>query len=142
MALKYLLDTNTISEPTRSIVNKTVEARLRAAQGMMAIAATTWHEMLFGLHRMPASHKRNMVQSYLSSRVAAITPILPYDEAAAAWFAAERARLVSIGRTPSYSDGQIAAVAVSNNLIIVTRNAADFADFQGVQVENWFEPSE
>jgi tRNA(fMet)-specific endonuclease VapC len=57
---------------------------------------------------------------------------------AAEWFAEERARLSQIGRPPSYPDGQIAAIAATNDLILVTRNTTDFADFIDLQVENWF----
>lgn len=35
-------------------------------------------------------------------------------------------------------DGQIAAIAVVNNLTLVTRNTDDFVDFAGLTVENWF----
>jgi hypothetical protein len=67
-------------------------------------------------------------------------PILSYEKSAAEWFAHERASLAQIGhRSPSYSDGQIAAVAAVNNLILVTRDRADFAHFTGLRLENWFE---
>ena len=66
-------------------------------------------------------------------------PILPYTTEAARWFATERSRLVSRGLTPSYPDGQIAAIAATNNLILVTRNTSDFIYFDGLELENWFE---
>jgi tRNA(fMet)-specific endonuclease VapC len=50
----------------------------------------------------------------------------------------ERARLIPSGLTPSYADGQIAAIAKVNNLILVTRNVADYANFQDLAIENWF----
>jgi len=63
---------------------------------------------------------------------------LPYDTATVEWFARERARLVAIGKTPAYADGQIAAVAQVNNLIVVTNNVKDYTDFQHLQLKNWF----
>ncbi|WP_331281805.1 PIN domain-containing protein [Planktothrix serta] len=39
---------------------------------------------------------------------------------------------------PSYPDGQIAAIAKVNHLILVTRNVSDFADSEGLTLENWF----
>ena len=47
--------------------------------------------------------------------------ILPYDDGAAEWHARERARLSSKGLTPSFVDGQVAAITVVNGLILVTR---------------------
>ncbi len=62
---------------------------------------------------------------------------MPYDGRAAQWHAAERARLTRIGKTPPFADGQIAAVAVVNDLTLVTANAADFANFQDLRIQNW-----
>ena len=44
-----------------------------------------------------------------------------------------------IGKSPAFIDGQIAAIAAVNNLIIVTNNVSDFANFANLQLENWFE---
>jgi len=63
---------------------------------------------------------------------------LPYCDAAAGWFAAERSRLTALGRMPSYPDGQIAVIARVHHLTLVTRNISDFADFEGLAIENWF----
>ena len=51
----------------------------------------------------------------------------------------ERARLAAIGKTPPFVDGQIAAIAAFNDLILVSANVSYFASFEGVRVENWSE---
>jgi predicted nucleic acid-binding protein len=56
---------------------------------------------------------------------------LPYDAKAAEWYAAERARLTSAGRTPAFVDGQIAAAAAVNRLAVVTLNRPHFTPFHG-----------
>lgn len=66
--------------------------------------------------------------------------ILPFEQAAAEWFAMERAQLKTTGQTCAYADGEIAAIAAVNNLILVTRNTPDFAGFQNLTVHNWFQP--
>jgi len=66
--------------------------------------------------------------------------VLPYDERAANWHAAERARLAGIGLTPPFVDGQIAAIARANDLTLVTANQADYAGFQGLEVVAWHSP--
>jgi len=43
-----------------------------------------------------------------------------------------------VGQTPPYVDGQIAAIAAVNQLVLVTRNITDFENFQDLQLENWF----
>lgn len=104
----------------------------------MAIASVVWHELLFGCERLPASRKRRAIEDYLFEAVATL-PILPYDEAAAQWHAAERARLVAGGKTPPFSDSQIAAIAKTNDLVLVTANRMHFELFEGLQIEDWRE---
>ena len=141
MALAYLVDTNTISEIEKMQPNPNVVARLEAHWLEIALASVSWHELLYGFHRLPESRRKQRVGFFIRHTVKPGIPVLPYDTAAAAWFAQERARLSQIGRTPSYPDGQIAAVAAVNNLVLVTRNTADFAHFAGVRLENWFAES-
>ena len=42
------------------------------------------------------------------------------------------------GLTPAFIDSQIAAIAASNRLIMVTRNVDDFKDFDKLDVVDWF----
>ncbi len=39
-----------------------------------------------------------------------------------------------------FVDGQIAAIAKVNDLIIVTANVSDYQTFSGLTIENWFLP--
>ena len=87
---------------------------------------------------MSASKKRRAIEAYLEEAVRSSLPILPYDEEAASWHASERARLGKRGRPPAAADGQIAAIARVNELVIVTANVRDFRRFEGLEVVNWF----
>ena len=64
--------------------------------------------------------------------------MLPYDSAAALWHGVQRARLEARGLRPAFADGQIAAIAATQGLVLVTRNISDFAAFDGLQLLNWF----
>jgi tRNA(fMet)-specific endonuclease VapC len=134
---RYLLDTNIVSEPLRPAPNPKILGRLRRHQEQLATASVVWHELLFGCHRLPASERRTAIEEYLQKVVGASIEILPYDERAARWHAVERARLALAGRTPPVADGQIAAVARTNDLILVTLNLADYAGFRELWVEDW-----
>lgn len=137
MNLRYLLDTNVVSEPLRPQPNQGVLDQLRQHQGHLAIAAIVWHELLFGSARLPTSARRTMIERYLQQVIAPTLPILAYDERAAGWHAAERARLARLGQTPAFADGQIAAVAHANELVLVTANTSGYAGFEGLAVEDW-----
>lgn len=137
MSLRYLLDTNAVSEPLRPTPNLGILRRLQEHQEEIGIPAPVWHELLFGCLRLPPSRKREAIEVYLSQTVQRSFPILPYDEAAAEWHASERARLSIAGKTPPYIDGQIAAVAKTNGLVLVTANLSDFNVFTGLEIEDW-----
>jgi tRNA(fMet)-specific endonuclease VapC len=138
VSLRFLLDTNVLSEPLKLLPNVAMIERMNRYQSEVAIASVTWHEIWFGCYRLPASRRRQRIEQYLTDVVEPDVPILPYDSESAFWFAQERSRLVSVGKTPSFADGQIAAIAHTQNLILVTNNVSDYADFQNLQIENWF----
>jgi tRNA(fMet)-specific endonuclease VapC len=94
---------------------------------------------LFGINRIPPSPKRQILETYLNNLTVNGIPILPYTQEAGKWFATERSRLTHLGLTPAYADGQIAAIAYVNNLILVTRNVSDFFHFNELHLENWFD---
>ncbi|MEM7792978.1 MAG: type II toxin-antitoxin system VapC family toxin [Cyanobacteria bacterium P01_C01_bin.118] len=139
MAIRFLLDTNILSESTKLRPNAQVLGRLAENSGQFAIASVTYHELTVGYLRLPDSRKRRELEVYMSQSIEGILEILPYDNTAARWHAIERTRLSQSGKTPAYVDGQIAAIAAINNLILVTRNTSDFQYFQDLKVENWFE---
>ncbi|MBI5604520.1 MAG: type II toxin-antitoxin system VapC family toxin [Deltaproteobacteria bacterium] len=135
--MKYLLDTNIVSEMVKPDPDAAVLIKCKQYQNDLAIGAPVWHELQYGCYRLPLSRKRELVEMFLEDVVRKNLPILPYDEQAARWHAMERARLSLEGMTPSFVDGQIAAITITNGLILVTRNQADFKGFSGLKVENW-----
>lgn len=137
--LSYLLDSNILSEPSRPHPNGNVQSRLLTHRNHVCTAAPVLHEMRYGVARMPEGRRKQALTSYLEQVLQQPLTILPYDREAALLHAEERARLTSQGRIPPFIDGQIAAIAMVNNLTLVTRNTDDFADFTGLTVENWFE---
>ena len=137
MRLRYLLDTNVVSEPLRPRPSRTLLRRLERREGETAIASVVWHELRFGCARLPESRRREAIERYLEDVVRSSFPILDYDRAAAEWHARERARLEAAGRMPPFIDGQIAAIAAVHDLVLVTANKADFRPFEGLRVEGW-----
>lgn len=137
--LTYLLDTNAISEPLRPSPSKRLLAKLQQYQARIAISSITWHELVYGLAKMRDGSKRRSLELYLLQGVATEIPMLSYDQMAAQWHATERARLAQAGIVTPFVDGQIAAIAVVNHLILVTKNIKDFRPYAGLVLENWLE---
>lgn len=137
MSAAYLLDTNAISEPLRPSPNPHLLRRMEDNEGHIAIPSVVWHELLYGCWRLPESKRRDAIEQYLFDVVRATIPILAYDAQAAQWHSAERSRLARLGQPPSFADGQIAAVAATQGLTLVTANTSDFANFARLEATNW-----
>ncbi len=135
--MNFLADTNVLSEPLRPAPNPGVMAGLQRHRDGIAIAAPAWNELLFGSFLLPPSRRRRELDAYLRQVLHPCFPILPYDEIAAEWHARERARLGRAGKTPPFVDGQIAAIARVNGLVLVTANVQDYQAFSGLRVEDW-----
>ncbi|MEH2049620.1 type II toxin-antitoxin system VapC family toxin [Nostoc sp.] len=138
MSLNYLLDTNILSEAKRPHPNEKVMEKLRLYRQETATAILVIYEMLYGCLRLPISKKHQDIEDYINNVILAEIPLFDYDLKSAQYHAQERARLSKIGKNPGFIDGQIASIAVTNNLILVTNNVADFQYFDGINIENWF----
>jgi len=153
--IRYLLDTNVVSEPVKPDPSEVVLARLRERSGEVALPSVAWHELIYGATRMEEGRKRRYLLEYLRDVVRPSMPILPYDAAAARWHGRARARLEAGGRPTSFADGQIAGIAGAEGLTVVTANTSDFEPFaalsekgtlseegvleEGIGLENWFD---
>jgi tRNA(fMet)-specific endonuclease VapC len=118
-----------------------VLAKLEAHGGECAISAQVWHELRYGVGRLPRGKRRDVLDAFLRDVVYPTLPILAYDERAAEWLAEERIRLEKAGKHTAMADGQIAAVAATNGIPVVTANVAHFSVFKGLAVQNWMAPS-
>ena len=141
----YLLDTNIISELMSSMPNKSVMNKAENYEKLCAIPATTWTELLYGVQRMQKGKKKDLLFEDLLEDIQSNYPIIEYDNHCA-WIQADiSSRLEEQGTLLDFQDTQIAAIAVSHNMILVTRNIKHFEPIQKVSplmLENWFEEEE
>lgn len=136
--VRVLLDTNVLSEPLREHPHPVVLEQLQRGAHQLHTASVVIHELAYGMQRLPSGRKRQRVAAYLDGLMESGLKVLPYDSQAALWHGQQRARLEAEGRRPAFADGQIAAIAATNDLVMVTRNLSDFADFKVLQLLNWF----
>ncbi len=134
---RFLLDTCIVSIPVTTRPDAAVLHQLQMHGHECAIGAPVWHELVYGVRRLPAGKRRTVLETYLEEVVRVAFAILPYDEIAAAWHARERARLEGRGTPVPHVDAQIAAIAQTNGLTLVTANPKDFARFKDLEVQDW-----
>jgi tRNA(fMet)-specific endonuclease VapC len=134
--MTFLLDTNVFAALSQPRPHRGVLRAFARHAGEVVTASVVVHEMWFGIERLPRSRRRTELERFMTEVVAGVR-VLPYGERAARWHAIERARLTTAGRPPPFLDGQIAAIAAVHDATVVSGNAADFAPFEGLRVENW-----
>lgn len=62
---------------------------------------------------------------------------LPFDDAAAERYAGLRAGLEKVGTPIGPNDMLIAAIALANDVTVVTHNVREFSRVPGLRVEDW-----
>ncbi|MEL6455221.1 MAG: PIN domain-containing protein, partial [Cyanobacteria bacterium J06623_5] len=85
MIIRFLLDTNVLSEPTKPFPSNLVIDRLIENSGQLATATVAYHEFLFGYERMKPSRKKRELEAYIRQNIEGNLPFFPYCDAAAKW---------------------------------------------------------
>ena len=93
------------------------------------VAAELWTGVSKSIH---PEQSRNAVRAFLS-----YVTVLDWPAEAAATYGALRARLETSGRSIGAMDLLIAAHAVHEKAILVTRNQSEFRRVSGLRVESW-----
>jgi len=138
----YLLDTNIISEITKPKPNQKVIKKILETQKLSRIGSVGFEEMLYGVKKLPSCKKQDDLFSFCIDYIQGNYEILPFD-LHASWIHSDiRERLEAKGKKAPLADSMIAATAIANNLVLVTRNVKDFEEIRQVSalmVENWFD---
>ena len=131
--IRYLLDSNTCIRYLNGRA-LTIRARLHAIPlAQIYVCSVVKGEMYYGALRstdpVRALARQNaFFADFLS---------LPFDDAAAQSYAQIRAHLLTIGQPIGPYDMQIAAIAIANDLTLVTHNTNEFSRVPGLNLEDW-----
>jgi tRNA(fMet)-specific endonuclease VapC len=131
--MKYLLDTNVCIIYLKGR-NLNLKQRLDAVPiEEIVVCSVVKAELCFGAMKS-ANPERNFAlqQAFLNQFVS-----LPFDDLAATTFGTVRAQLEMRGTPIGAYDLQIAAIALANNLTLITHNTREFERVDGLQLEDW-----
>jgi predicted nucleic acid-binding protein len=123
--VKYLVDANVLSEPTRPDPRPAVVAWLRRHERAIAVDPVVLGEIRFGILLLPRGKRRARLERWFDEGVRKLQ-CLPWEAETGLRWAELLARLRGSGRAMPIKDSLIAATALAHRLVVVTRNVADF----------------
>ena len=130
--MRYLLDTN-ICVCFLNHNEKIIDKIASIPNDDLAISCFNLTELLFGAYNSNYVDKNLERVRYIESTI----EVMPFDKKAVENYAIIKSTLKKQGKLIDYFDILIAAVALSNEMILVTNNEKHFNHIRGLAVENW-----
>ncbi|RJX26918.1 MAG: type II toxin-antitoxin system VapC family toxin [Desulfurivibrio sp.] len=131
----YLFDTDIITNIFKKTPSPVLLDRLAGtAQNAQHISTITISEIVYGVWKSsrPQHHLRNLEQILLPA-----VNIVGFDAKAAYVCGSLRARLEHGGTPLALADLEIAAIAIANDLTLVSGNLRHFERISELKTENW-----
>ena len=139
--MRYLFDTDHISFLQRGSGSEFTNIMSRMAQysaSYFALSIVSFHEQVIGAHNFinradkPEDIMRGYTLLFQTLQGFSNSHVLPFDAPAIAICNELRVKV-----RVSTMDLRIAAIALSHNLIVLTRNRKDFNKVPGLSIEDW-----
>ena len=131
----YLFDTDTIANILKPAPSHRLQGRLREVPAEQQFISTiTVYEIVYGAYKSTRidHHLRNLKELLLPQ-----VTIVDFDSEAAYVCGALRVELERSGMPLPLADLQVASIAVTNQLVLITGNVGHFQRIPGLPVENW-----
>ena len=131
--MRYLLDTNVCAMYMNGRSQAVRDRVLSTPTDEMAVCSVVKAELFYGAIRSNDPTRTLERQQGFLNRFTS----LPFDDEAALIFGRIRASLAAAGTPIGAYDLQIAAIALSHNLTLITHNTAEFSRVDSLQLEDW-----
>jgi len=131
--MKYLLDTNVCIRYLNGQSDKIRQKLSMRNQEEIALCSVVKAELIYGVQKSgnPAKNMQKLslfVEPFIS---------LPFDDKSAQIYGQIRSKLEQRGTPIGPNDLMIAAIAISNDMILVTHNILEFGKVDDLYIEDW-----
>ena len=130
--LRYLLDTNILSDLVRQPQGKVASKISSAGEQTVCTSIIVAAELRYGAAKSGSGTLTDRIELILSA-----LEILPLEPPADRHYGNIRHHLTREGKTIGPNDMLIAAQALSAGLTVVTANTGEFSRVPGLSIENW-----
>lgn len=131
-ALRYLLDTNSLSDMIRNPHGSVGKRLVRVGEAAVCTSIVVACELRYGAAKKGSPRLADRVDQLLAG-----LEILPLERGADHQYAEIRAHLQRAGLPIGPNDLLIAAHALALGLTLVTANVGEFSRVPGLAIENW-----
>jgi len=132
--MRYMLDTNILSDLIKNPFGKVAEHIRKLEPGMVCTNIIVAGELHYGVKKKSSLNLRNRITQILT-----IIPVLILGEQVSVTYGTIRADLEKNGLPIGVNDLWIAAHALTENKIIVTHNVREFGRVKNLKLESWLE---
>ncbi len=134
--VKYLVDANVLSEPTKPAPDPAVVSWLRRNERQIVVDPVVLGEVRFGILLLPKGRRRASLERWFDEGVQRLHCV-PWDLQTGLRWAELLAKLRAAGHAMPVKDSLIAATALVHGLVVATRNVSDF-ERAGIKLVNPF----
>ena len=138
--MKYLADTDLVSEPRQKMPNARAMQWLQEHDHELVLSAITIGEIKKGIELYPDSRKKTELSKWLEGLMLDFEgAILPFTELEALTWGKLYAKAQKNGRKPPSMDSINAAIAMHHGVVLATRNENDYVGTGVKTVNPWTE---
>jgi len=130
--MRYLLDTNIVSDLVRNPQGKVAEQILNVGEKKVCTSIIVAAELRYGAEKKQSPRLSAQLQEVLGA-----LEILPFERPADASYGSLRAQLERAGKPIGANDLLIAAQALALGYTVVTDNEKEFSRVRQLNLENW-----
>jgi tRNA(fMet)-specific endonuclease VapC len=135
--MRFLLDTNALSEVIRKPQGRAAQRMTRVGERNVCTSIIVAAELRYGVAKRRSPQLAARVEAVLAA-----IDIEAFKKPADAIYATIRARLEAAGRPIGGNDFLIAAHALALGCTLVTSNEREFGRVEGLAVESWSDASQ